>query len=463
MSAKTKTTVGFVDPEVLQFTAGADRVLDQRLVAADCIGTAAHVTTLARLKTAHPILSARECQAVIRELADILQRHRAGRFDIALADQDVHLAVERALTRRLGDLGKKVHTGRSRNDQVAVDLRLYARDELLAAMREVAACAQALLAMARRNARVPMVGRTHQQPAMPSSVGLWAAAHAESLVEDLAGLRAAYDLNNQSPLGAAASYGVPLPLDRALTARLLGFARPCHTVLYAVTARGKLELAILAALNQVLVSLSRLAQDLIMYGMPEFGYFAWPAEYCTGSSIMPQKKNPDVLELVRARAATVMGEVVRVWGVIHQLPYGYNRDVQETKEALVRGFDVTRPALRIMARFVAGTTVNAARLRAAFTPDVFATDAALDLVAAGTPFRDAYQQVKERLAALPAVEPRAPAAAIANKTSLGAPGALELAGLDRRCRAADLWARREKARFDKVVARLLRARAPARG
>jgi argininosuccinate lyase len=453
-----KTIVGNVDPEVLAFTVGKDAVLDLALAEADCIGTAAHVTMLAALPLRPPLLSPAAARRVIRALKDILTEVRQGRFAITAADQDVHLTVERMLTQRLGDLGKRVHTARSRNDQVAVDLRLYAKEQLLCAMDEAIALAQALLAFARRHVSVPMVGRTHLQPAMPSSVGVWASAYAESLLDDLILFRAAYEVNDQCPLGSAAGYGVPLKIDRALTARLLGFRRPVHNVMHASNARGKCEAVILSALAQSMLTLSRLAEDLILYSMPEFGYFRLPAEYCTGSSIMPQKRNPDVLELVRAKSARVLAHAAAAAAIVSGLPGGYNRDLQEIKEPFVEAVRTTRACLRIVALLVRGLAVDRKALLAGFTPDVFATDRALELVAQGMPFRDAYDRVKTHLDELKAVDPRG---AIARKTHLGAPAGLDLAGLSARLREAASFATRNRRAFQRAVARLLGERGSA--
>ena len=450
--AKRKTTVGTIDAEVLAYTAGHDIELDQALVEADCLGTAAHVTMLSRMPLKPRLMSPAECRKVVRELAAIARQAKKGGFKITLADQDVHMAVERVLTRKLGDLGKKVHTGRSRNDQVAVDLRLYAKDQLLDAIGEAAAAAASLLAFAAKHAAVPMVGRTHLQKAMPASVGLWASAHAESLLDDIFVLIMAYELNDQCPLGSAASYGVPLPIDRALTSDLLGFSRPVHNVLYANNARGKVESVILAAMSQVMLTLSRLAQDLILFTMPEFGYFGLPAAFCTGSSIMPQKKNPDVLELLRARAAKVMAGYNAVAELLRGAPSGYNRDLQEAKGPFMKGIQMTRASLRIVARLVAGTTVNRKALLAAFTPDVFATDRALELVAGGMPFRDAYHHVKQHLAELQWADPLKAAAA---KRHLGAPAGLDFAWMGRRVEEARRFAHEESRAFAQVKAKLL--------
>ena len=449
---RRKTTVGEVDAGVLAYTAGQDRVLDVALVEADCFGTAAHATMLSRLALQPPLLTPADAQAIVAELRNVLADAAAGKFAITLEDQDVHLAVERRLTEKLGDLGKRVHACRSRNDQVAVDLRLFAKVRLQEAALAAAELARALLAFARRHEKVPMVGRTHMQPAMPSSVGLWASAWAESLLDDLVLLRTAYELNDQCPLGSAASYGVPLPIDRQLTSDLLGFARPVHNVLHANQARGKLEAIILSALGQAMLTLSRFAQDLILFSMPEFGYFRLPAEFTTGSSIMPQKRNPDVPELLRAKAAKVLAYANLVAEIVRAAPSGYNRDLQETKAPFMEGFELAISSLRILAPLVAGLEVDAAALRRGFGPDVYATDRALELVAQGMPFRDAYHEVKANLDKLAGYDPDA---ALAAKRHLGAPLGLDFAALDARAQEAEAWARREQERHCACRDRLL--------
>jgi argininosuccinate lyase len=421
-SSAQRTTVGSIDDEILAFTAGKDLVLDLQLAEADCIGSAAHALMLSRMPVSPPVLTRDEAAALCRELARIRDSALRGEFEIHPADQDVHLAVERTLTERLGDLGKKIHTGRSRNDQVALDLRLFAKQRLLDLMDDTADLADALRAFGHTHRLVPMVGRTHMQPAMPSSVGLWATSYAEAVLEDLDSLRHVFRLNDQCPLGAAAGYGVPLPIDRQLSSDLLGFARPLHNVAHAIQARGKMEYQILQALGQLMITLSRVATDLMIFTLPEFGYFRIPKAFGTGSSIMPNKNNPDVLELLRSKAALVLGYGQSVGMILHAAPGGYNRDLQDSKEPFLEGLATTRASVRILARCVAGLAVNPDRLRAAFDGGVFATDAALALVAKGMPFRDAYHHVKEHLAEL---ENEDPDAAIARKTHLGATNGLD--------------------------------------
>lgn len=452
-----RTTVGTIDSTVLDFTTGSDLQLDLALVQADCIGSAAHVTMLYRMPVRPKVVSGAERKAVISELAAIMQRAATGQFTISLDDQDVHLAVERILTAKLGDLGKKIHTGRSRNDQVAVDLRLFAREELIGTVGEALTLAGVLVRFAARHAGVPMVGRTHLQPAMPSSVGLWASAHAESLLDDVALLMAVYDLNDQCPLGSAASYGVPLPIDRVLTAELLGFSRPVHNVLYANNARGKMESLILQAMSQVMLSLSRMAQDLMIFTMPEFGYFTLPPEFGTGSSIMPQKNNPDVVELVRARVARVMACGQAVMDIARSLPSGYNRDLQETKGPFMEGLATTRACLRSMAQMCGRMEVNAAALLKGFTPGVFATDRALELVSRGMPFRDAYHYVKANLDELETMDA---SESVRKKTHLGAPAGLDFPWFEQRIKSGRQWQAGKWAGHCRTVSRLMGIRYP---
>ncbi|MEI6971363.1 MAG: argininosuccinate lyase [bacterium] len=448
------TTVGDVDSEILSFTVGKDTEYDLLLVEADCVGTAAHVTMLSKMPCRPPLITGAERAKVIAELVKIINEARRGTFRITTSDQDVHMAVERRLTKRLGAIGRKIHTCRSRNDQVAVDLRLYGRTQLTACADEAVTLALVLVDFAFRNRHVPMVGRTHMQPAMPSSVGLWASAYAESLLDDASLLMSIYEQNDRCPLGSAAGYGVPLQIDRQLTASLLGFSGPVHNVLHAGNTRGKMESLVLSGCGQVMLSLSRLAQDLILFSMPEFGYFGLPAEYCTGSSIMPQKNNPDVLELVRARAASVLSCGHCVSEIVRALPSGYNRDLQETKGPFIDGVLSTLSSLRAMGRIMNGVTVDERRLTAAFTPAVHAADRALEMAAAGMPFRDAYRFVKEHLGDLAGIDA---AKAVAARKHLGAPGGLDFKAMKSRCSSIGKTIESRRQTADRAISSLLRA------
>jgi argininosuccinate lyase len=449
-----KTIVGNIHPDILAFTVGRDPILDMDLALWDCIGTAAHVTMLSAMKRVTPaIFTARERDLVIQELCAVIGDVQSGRFSISEADQDVHLAVERRLTAVLGDLGRKVHTGRSRNDQVAVDIRLHMRDQILSMIGEVAQLARRLVTFGVKHAAVPMVGRTHLQPAMPSSLGLWATAWAESLLDDLFMVEAAYKLNDRCPLGSAASYGVPLPIDRRMTARLLGFEKPHHNVLHAANARGKIESVVLAACAQIMLTLSRLAEDLILFSMPEFGYFVLPPELCTGSSIMPQKYNPDVLELIRAKTAVVMGCADTVGTILKAMPGGYNRDLQDTKELYMDGIRTTRSSVRIMTLLVESLGICEAKLRDGFGSGVFATDKALELVASGMPFREAYQYVRTHLDDLEQADPDA---ALSAKSHLGAPAGLDFAAYRERIKEVLAGVKSRRAASRRALRKVLR-------
>ena len=452
---KTKKTItdNKIDPDVLKYTVGDDPVLDRELAVWDCMGTAAHVTMLSEMKLNRPVVTKKEAAAVRKELGRIAALAEKGRFEIRVEDQDVHMAVERMLTEKLGDLGKKIHTGRSRNDQVAVDVRLHMKDSILRTEAELVELASQLGIFGTEAGMSPLVGRTHLQPAMPSSVEMWATGHAEMILDQLENLEAAYRLADLNPLGSAAGYGVPLPLDRQRTTKLLGFSRTIHNCFGASMARGECEAALLSALAQLMAVLSRLAEDMILYSMPEIGYFKLPREYCTGSSIMPQKFNPDVLELVRSKAAQVLGLQTAALSLLHAMPGGYNRDLQDCKWLYMKGLDITRTTLRILAKVVAGMSVDEARCRAAFTPGVFATDVALRKVAEGTPWRDAYHDVRDHLERLSGEDPDR---AVAAKTHEGATGGLDTRIYLRRARESLKGVGERLAALNKAKAALLK-------
>jgi len=409
-----------IDRVIEAFTVGDDYLLDRELAEADCAASIAHARMLAKIG----LLTGDEAEKLAEELRVIAADSRSGAFSIAPADEDCHTAIENRLVARLGDLGKKIHTARSRNDQVIAAIRVYAKGALLGLFDAALALTDTLRAFAEKHQGVPMVGRTHTQIAMPSSVGLWAGAWLESLLDDLRLLQTAYELNDQCPLGSAASYGVPLPIDREYTSELLGFAKLQNNVLYANNSRGKIESIVLGACAQVAIDLSRLAQDLINFSLPEFGYFRIPKELCTGSSIMPQKRNPCGLELVRARTSTILACHSQILNILKGLPSGYNRDFQETKRPFIMGLPLTIDCVQVMDLTFQKLEVCEGRLLAAFTPEVFATDEALRLVVEEKmPFREAYRQVAESLDKLEVTDPRE---AIAKRTHAGGPANLRL-------------------------------------
>lgn len=408
-----------LDKEIEKFSVGNDYLLDHDLVRPDVYGSLAHAKMLEKMG----IISGAEHHKLREALLEVLKLHEAGKFTIALQDEDVHTRLENHLTQKLGDLGKKIHTARSRNDQVLVDIRLYTREKLLDLKENFLHFCRELLDFSAGNGKVPMPGRTHTQRAMPSSVALWSAALLESLLDDLCLLNTAYKLNNQCPLGSAASYGVPLNIDRQLTSDLLGFDKVQNNVLYAGNSRGKIESIVLFALAQIMLDLSKLATDLILFSLPEFGYFDLPEELCDGSSIMPQKRNPAGMELVRGKASTVLACLFQVMETVKSLPSGYNRDLQETKEPFMKGLQTTGASIRVCHLVISRLKVNRDALLASFAPDIFATDRVLELVEQGVPFRDAYRKVAENYEKLAPMDPEK---SIATRKHLGAPGNLGL-------------------------------------
>jgi argininosuccinate lyase len=404
------------DAEVVAFLAGDDVLLDRELFLFDIQATEAHARGLGRIG----LLGATEVDAMIAELEVLARDFRSGAFVLDGRYEDGHSAIEAHLTAKLGETGKRVHTGRSRNDQVQVALRLYLRHRLDSLARTCLSIADAMLARAEgEEGKVPMPGYTHLQRAVPSSVGLWLGAFAEAFVDD-----AAFAVSTRSwlatcPLGTGAGYGVNLPLDREGVARELGLPRLQLNPMYVQNSRGKFELAALGALAQALLDVRRFAWDLSLFTSAEFGFVELPRMYITGSSLMPNKKNPDVVELLRAAAASVIGAQTEVASAL-SLPSGYHRDLQVTKAPLLRAMRQGLAALSLVARLVQGFTLIPSRMRQAITGDMFATDRALDLARAGTPFRDAYRAVAKDLDATGAYDLEASLAArVSPGASLG--------------------------------------------
>ncbi len=409
-----------VDARVQRFLAGDDVVYDKSLFLYDIAASRAHVDGLARIG----VLAATEAAAIGGALAELAEAFRGGRFVLDARFEDGHSAIEHFLVEKLGDVGRKVHTGRSRNDQVLVALRLFARDALAALDGHLRAAARAALERARADERTPMPGYTHLQRAVPSSVGLWLGAFAEAFADDAEWARATLRFVDKSPLGTAAGYGVNLPLDRAGVAAALGFRGLAWNPMQAQNGRGKLDLLVLAAFGQALLDVRRLAWDLSLYTSAEFAFVRLPERFTTGSSIMPNKRNPDVVELLRAAYAQVAGAEAEIAATL-SLPSGYHRDLQATKAPLLRAVDGGLLALGLVAELIAALEFDRERMRGAITPDLFATDRAVELARAGVPFRTAYRQVAAELSSLAA---RSPDESVAARVSPGACGDL---GLDR--------------------------------
>ncbi len=373
---------------VTRFTVGDDALWDTRLLPYDALGTRAHAAALAQIGR----LTTDEDAAIAAVLEDVRADAIAGRLIVTTADEDCHTVIERVLTERLGETGKKIHAGRSRNDQVLVALRLWLRDALAAVADEAAAAADALVGIAGAHDDLLMPGYTHGQQAMPSTVGLWAAGYAELFADDLRGLAEARDRANVSPWGSAAGYGVPhLDLPRDAYAEMLGFGGVQRHVTAVQLSRGKLEAAVVHALVQLGLTANRLASDLVQFATTEYAFVSLPEAYTTGSSIMPQKRNPDVLELARASVHRLTAELHLLLTLPANLPGGYHRDLQLTKEAVMRATLAALDLFTALRNVLPGLRWNADRLQSALSPGLFATADALERVTAGTPFRDAYR------------------------------------------------------------------------
>ena len=378
-----------VTDEIDRFTVGHDRELDLYLAPYDVMGSMAHITMLHSIG----LIADDELPQLLRELKDIYRQAKEGNFVIEDGIEDVHSQVELMLTRRLGDTGKKIHAGRSRNDQVLLDLKLFTRDRLRRVAEAVRRLFRTLQQQSERYRHVLMPGYTHLQVAMPSSFGLWFGAYAESLADDLLLLQAAYRMANRNPLGSAAGYGSSFPLDREMTTRLLGFEGLNYNVVYAQMGRGKLERTVAAALAGVAGTVAKLAFDACLFNSQNFGFITLPAECTTGSSIMPHKKNPDVFELIRARMNRLQSLPQELLLISNNLPCGYFRDLQELKEAYLPAFDQLTDCLDMACYIVERISVNDHILDDPRYDAMFSVEEVNRLAAAGTPFRDAYKQV----------------------------------------------------------------------
>jgi argininosuccinate lyase len=383
------------DAAIQAFCAGEDVVVDRELFVFDLVATAAHARGLGRIG----ILTAADVTAIERAIAELREDHLAGRFVLDARFEDGHSAIESELVRRIGEAGRRVHAGRSRNDQVAVAIRLYAKHRVAALARASLDAADAALARARTDAQTPMPGYTHLQRAVPSSVGLWMAAFAEGFAEDAEHALTVSRWIDRSPLGTAAGFGVPLPLDREGVARDLGFADLQINPMNVQSSRGKIELAVLGAAKSAMLDVRRLAWDLSLFSMEELAFVRLPDAFTTGSSIMPNKRNPDVVELLRASASRVFGAEAEIASAL-SLPSGYHRDLQSTKAPFVRALEHSLASIALVPRLLAGLSLDASRMRAAIDPATHATDRAIDLVKEGIPFRDAYRRAADELASL---------------------------------------------------------------
>ena len=378
-----------INKEIERFTVGRDRELDLYLAKYDVMGSMAHITMLESIG----LLTPDELRMLLAALKDIYVQAERGEFTIEDGIEDVHSQVELMLTRRLGDVGKKIHSGRSRNDQVLLDLKLFTRDRLKGIVRLVEQLFHTLQTQSETYKDVLMPGYTHLQIAMPSSFGLWFGAYAESLVDDMMFLHAAFRQCNRNPLGSAAGYGSSFPLDRTMTTRLLGFESLNYNVVYAQMGRGKMERNVAFALASVAGTLAKLAYDACLFNSQNFGFVKLPNECTTGSSIMPHKKNPDVFELIRAKSNKLQALPQQIMMIMNNLPSGYFRDLQIIKEVFLPAFDELADCLQMADYIVERMEVNRHILDDEKYTPIFSVEKVNRLAASGVPFRDAYKQV----------------------------------------------------------------------
>lgn len=378
-----------VDHEVDLFTVGKDREMDLYLAPYDVLGSMAHITMLESIG----LLTKEELQLLLKELRAIHSVAEKGEFVIEEGIEDVHSQVELMLTRQLGDMGKKIHSGRSRNDQVLLDLKLFTRAKIQQIVKSAEKLFQVLLEQSDRYKHVLMPGYTHLQIAMPSSFGLWFGAYAESLVDDLRLMEAAYRICNRNPLGSAAGYGSSFPLNRQMTTDLLGFDSLDYNVVYAQMGRGKMERTVAFAMAGIAATLSKLAFDACLFNSQNFGFIKLPDQFTTGSSIMPHKKNPDVFELTRAKCNKIQGLPTQITLICNNLPSGYFRDLQIIKEVFLPAFDELNDCLTMVTHMMREIKVNEHILDDDKYALVFSVEEVNKRVLNGVPFRDAYKQI----------------------------------------------------------------------
>ncbi|MFT7196617.1 MAG: argininosuccinate lyase [Marinoscillum sp.] len=378
-----------VDKRVESFTIGNDAELDLVLAPYDVLGSLAHIQMLQSID----LLTKEEYEALSAELKVLYRSAQEGTLVIESGIEDIHSQVELLLTQRLGEIGKKIHSGRSRNDQVLVDLKMYFRSELEMIVKLVSELSVTLIEQSNKHKDILIPGYTHMQIAMPSSIGLWLGAYAESLSDDLISLRSAYDIINKNPLGSGAGYGSSFPLDRELTTKLLGFDEPNYNVVYAQMTRGKSEVALATAMATVAATLSKLSMDICMYAGQNFGFISFPDELTTGSSIMPHKKNPDVFELIRGKCNQLLGLPNELNLLLSNLPSGYHRDLQQLKEHLFPGIQTLKSCLDMASFSLAQMKVKPDVINDTRYDYLFTVERVNELVLQGVPFRDAYKQV----------------------------------------------------------------------
>lgn len=432
------------DAEV--FETQSDLHYDHHLLFSDVLASYAHAHMLRKIN----LLSEQELEKIGQGLAQILQLNFQNQFSLQIGDEDIHTKIENFLTEQYGEVGKKIHTGRSRNDQVLTALRLFAKAQLLEIWQETLQLVAVCHHFAKKYEFVPMVGYTHMQPAMPSSFGMWATALSEGLLDDLHVLKTAYQLNDQSPLGSAAGYGVPLSLDREFVAEQLGFAKVQRNSLYCQNSRGKIEAVTLAALQTILFDLNKLASDALFFTTNEVAVLEADKQICSGSSMMPQKKNPDMAELLRSKIHLVLGNYVQISSLATNLISGYNRDLQDSKKPFIESLLMTVESVKMAQLLV--RSLQPKNISPHLPSEIFATHHALNLVMKGIPFRDAYQQTA---ALLQARKISPPNAYLHQATHVGGTGNLQLKELAKELSAETHFFQLKNVHFTSHMAYLL--------
>ena len=381
-----------LNKQIEDYTVGNDYLLDQKLLKYDCQGSIAHAKMLNKIG----VLNDEECSKIIMVLYEIIKMDNNDSFIIKQTDEDCHTAIENYIVKKLGDIGKKIHTARSRNDQVLTALRLYYKDEINCTINLIDSLIKSLVRFDKKYGHVELPGYSHMQKAMPSSIGLWCEAFIESMNDNRSLLKDVYKLVDQSPLGTGAGYGLPIKIDRQLTKKLLGFSKIQNNPIYVQNSRGKFESSILHVLSQIMADLNKISTDMLVFSMSELGFLGLPLDFCTGSSMMPHKKNLDVLELTRAKYHQVVSCEFEVKSIMGNLISGYNRDIQLTKKPVFDGFEITKSCLKIMVLVLKHLTVNEKQCIDAMTDELYSAEEAYDLVSKGVSFRSAYFEISKK-------------------------------------------------------------------
>ena len=388
---KNPSTSSGLNKEVEAFETKDDLLMDQKLLPYDIEESLAHAKMLQKMN----IISKDELTKLEKGLKEILKLSANGKFNLQLGDEDIHTKIEDYLTEKYGDAGKKIHTLRSRNDQILTALRLYSKNELKNIQQLVKELIKSFEMFNKQYGKIPMPGYTHMQKAMPSSLSLWANSFISSLQDDLIMIKNSYDLIDQSPLGSAAGYGTSIKLDKKYTAHLLGFKKVQENPLYCQQSRGKFEAFVLASLIQILLTINKFASDVMLFSTDEFGFFIASSKITTGSSIMPQKKNLDLAELLRSKVHSVLGNYTQIVSLSSNLISGYNRDLQDTKKPFIESLEITLDSLKVTKILIENIVPNEQILKKSMTSELYEVNKAFKLVQTGIPFRDAYMKIKK--------------------------------------------------------------------